>query len=146
MTIMGVGEAQARGAEGGGVRRGVQHLRFGVGDAELVADLIERGLFLQRGVQPGGGAGGDVLGQFGLAADDHGRVVVGAAEQVQPLAGVLRCKVAQHAQHRRFAVDVGHHGKVYDAGILRRRHGVAAESVTLDAVSLMEGRGQSCSS
>ena len=138
----GVLEAQRRGGQGVGRRRGGQHPGGGVGDAELVAYLVELGLFLEGTVEAGGGAGGDILRQFGLAADDHGRVVVGAAEQVKPLAGVLFGEVAQHPQHGGLVVDVGHDGELYDAGVLGGRHGVAAKGVADHAVGLMEGAGE----
>ena len=138
----GVLEAQRRGGQGVGRRRGGQHPGGRVGDAELVADFVKFGLFLEGAVEIGGGAGGDILRQFGLAADDHGRVVVGAAEQVKPLAGVLLGKVAQHPQHGGLVVDVGHDGEPDDAGILGGRHGVTAEGVAHHAVGFMKGAGK----
>ena len=138
----GVAEAQRCGGKGPGFHGSGQHPGGRVGDAELVAYLVELGLFLDGAVEAGGGAGGDVLRQFGLAADDHGRVVVGAAEQVEPLAGVLGGKVAQHPQHGGLVVDVGHDGEPDDAGVLGGRHGVTAEGVTHHAVGFMKGAGK----
>ena len=89
----GVAKAQLFLAQFGGVHGRGQHLGGGVGNAEFVADLVELRLFLHGGVQVGGGTGGDVLRQLCLAADDHGGVIVGAAEQVQPLTGMLCGKV-----------------------------------------------------
>ena len=91
------------------------------------------------------GPGGNILGQLGLAADNHRGVIVGAAEQIEPLALMLCRKLVQNAQHRVLVVHIGHGGKVDDLGILGRSHRVAAIGVALDAVSLMERR-QSCSS
>ena len=90
----------------------------------------------------GGGAGGDILRQLGLAADDHRGVIVGAAEQIEPLALMLCRKLVQNAQHRVLVVHIGHGGKVYKLGILCRRHRVAAVGVALHAVGLMECAGK----
>ena len=138
----GVAKAQLVFAQFGGVHRRGEHLGGGVGDAELVAHLVELRLFLDGPVQVGGGAGGDILRQFGLAADDHGRVVVGAAEQVKALARVGLGKVVQHPQHGGFAVDIGHDGKVHDFGILGGGHGIPAKGVALHTISLMESPGK----
>ena len=89
----GVGEAQLILGQLGGVHRRGQNFGIRVGDAELLADFIKFGLFLDGAVQVSGGAGGDILGQLGLAADDHSGIVVGAAEQIQPLALMLRGEI-----------------------------------------------------
>ena len=138
----GVGKAQFILGQLGGIDRCGQNFRVGVGDAELFADLVELGLFLDGAVQVGGRAGGDILGQLGLAADDHRGVIVGAAEQIEPLALMLCRKLVQNAQHRVLVVHIGHGGKVDDFGILGRSHRVAAIGVALDAVSLMERPGK----
>ena len=123
----GVGKAQFILGQLSGIDRCGQDFRVGVGDAELLADLVELGLFLDGAVQVGGRAGGNILGQLGLAADDHRGVIVGAAEQIEPLALMLCRKLVQ---------------KVDDFGILGRSHRVAAIGVALDAVSLMERPGK----
>ena len=138
----GVGKAQFILGQLGGIDRCGQNFRVGVGDAELLADLVELGLFLDGAVQVGGRAGGDILGQLGLAADDHRGVIVGAAEQIEPFALMLCRKLVQNAQHRVLVVHIGHGGKVDDFGILGRSHRVAAIGVALDAVSLMERPGK----
>ena len=138
----GVGKAQFILGQLGGIDRCGQDFRVGVGDAELLADLVELGLFLDGAVQVGGRAGGDILGQLGLTADDHRGVIVGAAEQIEPLALMLCRKLVQNAQHRVLVVHIGHGGKVDDFGILGRSHRVAAIGVALDAVSLMERPGK----
>ena len=138
----GVGEAQLFRGQLGGVHRGSQDLGVRVGDAELIADLVELGLFLDRAVQVSSRAGGNILGQLGLAADDHGGVVIGAAEQVKALTLMLCGKVMQNTQHGILVVHIGHGGKVDDFGILGRSHRVAAVGVALDAVSLMERPGK----
>ena len=138
----GVGKAQFILGQLGGIDRCGQDFRVGVGDAELLADLVELGLFLDGAVEVGGRAGGDILGQLGLAADDHRGVIVGAAEQIEPLALMLCRKLMQNAQHRVLVVHIGHGGKVDDFGILGRSHRVAAIGVALDAVSLMERPGK----
>ena len=138
----GIGKAQLFLGQLGGVHRGSQDLRVRVRDAELVADLVELGLFLDRAVQVGSRAGGNILGQLGLAADDHGGVVIGAAEQVKALTLMLCGKVMQNTQHGILVVHIGHGGKVYELGILGRRHRVAAVGVALHAVGLMECAGK----
>ena len=138
----GVGKAKLFLGQLGGVHRGSQDLGVRVGDAELIADLVELGLFLDRAVQVGSGAGGNILVQLGLAADNHGGVVIGAAKQVKALTLMLCGKVMQNTQHGILVVHIGHGGKVYKLGILCRRHRVAAVGVALHAVSLMEGPGK----
>ena len=138
----GIGKAQLFLGQLGGVHRGSQDLGVRVGDAELIADLVELGLFLDRAVQVGSGAGGNILGQLGLAADDHGGVVIGAAEQVKALTLMLCGKVMQNTQHGILVVHIGHGGKVYELGILCRRHRIAAVGVALHTVGLMECAGK----
>ena len=138
----GVGKAQFILGQLGGIDRCGQDFRVGVGDAELLADLVELGLFLDRAVQVSSGAGGNILGQLGLAADDHGGVVIGAAEQVKALTLMLCGKVMQNTQHGILVVHIGHGGKVDELGILCRRHRVAAVGVALHAVGLMECAGK----
>ena len=137
-----IGKAQLVLGEFGGLRRRGEDFRGGVGNAELVADFVELGLFLDQAVEVGGGLGAIYSGSFGLAADDHRRVVVGAAEEVELLAGVLLGEVVEDLQHGGFVVDVRHDGEVDDLGILGGRHGVPAEGVALHPVGLMEGPGK----